>query len=151
MQKYDVPIGVTMDADNQHKPEDIEPMVKPILENKCDLVIGSRVLGEQEHVIWLRNLGIKIFSWIINFATGLRITDCSSGFKAFNVTRSRLLNLTEDQFQSAEVLIEARRKGLSVGEVPIKVSRRRHGKSKKGRDWNYGLSFAKTIMKVWWK
>jgi len=151
LQKYDVQVGVTMDADNQHMPEDIERLVKPILENTYDFVIGSRVLGEQEHIIWFRNLGIKIFSWILNVATGLRITDCSSGFKAFNVSRLKLLNLTEDQFQSAEVLIEAIRKGLSVGEVPIRVNRRRHGKSKKGRDWSYGLSFAKSIVKAWWK
>jgi hypothetical protein len=149
--KYNVEIGVTMDADNQHMPEDIEKLIRPILENKYDLVIGSRILGGHEKVNWLRNVGITVLSWIVNLVTGLRVTDCSSGFKAFNVRKLIDLDLTEDQFQSSEVLIEASKNGLQIGEVPIRVRLRKHGQSKKGTDWNYGLSFAKTIIKTWWR
>ena len=149
--KYNVPFGVTMDADNQHRPEDIEKLVKSILENKYDLVIGSRILGGHEKVSWIRSIGITILSWIINLITGLRVTDCSSGFKAFNVKRLKNLKLTEDQFQSSEVLIEASKKGLRIGEVPITINRRKYGQSRKGTDWIYGFNFAKTILKTWWR
>ena len=149
--KYNVPVGATMDADNQHRPSDLERMIAPILEGQYDLVIGSRMLGHQEKSGWIRNLGIIIFSRIISLATGLHVTDCSSGFKAFNIEKLRDMNLTEDQFQSAEVLIEARKKGLKIGEVPITMNRRKHGHSKKGTDWSYGLYFAKTILKTWWR
>lgn len=149
--KYDVAVGATMDADNQHRPEDLERLIAPILKGKYALVIGSRILGKQEKTSWIRNLGITILSKIISVVIGQRITDCSSGFKAFNMERLRDMNLTEDQFQSAEVLIEASKKGLRIGEVPIEIARRKHGRSKKGKDWSYGFHFTKTILKTWWR
>ena len=151
LQKYDVRAGVTMDADNQHRPEDLERVVAPILNGNCDLVIGSRVLGSQEKASRIRWLGVSILSRVINLITGLCITDCASGYKAFNMKKLRDLKLTEDQFQSSEVLIEACKKGLTIGEVPIAIHARKHGKSKKGTDWSYGFYFAKTILKTWWR
>lgn len=149
--KYKVKVGVTMDADNQHQPEDIEKLVKPILSGEYDLVIGSRILGSHEGVNRLRNTGINLFSKMINIITSQHLTDSSSGFKSFNINKFQKVNLTEDQFQSAEVLIEAIKKGLKVGEVPITITNRKHGKSKKGTDLSYGLYFVKTIIKTWWR
>jgi hypothetical protein len=149
--KNSVLVGVTMDADNQHRPEDLEKVISPILDGKYDLVIGSRMLGQQEYSDWFRNIGIIGFSKILSFVIGLRITDCSSGFKAFNIEKLRSLNLTEDQFQSAEVLIEASKKGLRIREVPVTINRRKYGESKKGTDWRYGLEFSKVILKTWWR
>ncbi len=146
-----IQIGVTMDADNQHLPEEIEKIVTPILNNEYDLVIGSRILGESYKSSLMRDTGIHIFTRAINFATGLRLTDCSSGFRAFNVNKISSLNLKEDQFQTAEVIVEAAKKGLRIGEVPITIAKRKHGTSKKGRDIKYGLFFAKTILKSWWR
>lgn len=148
---HNIRIGVTMDSDNQHAPKDIEKLVQYILDGKYDLVIGSRILGEQQRGSFLRNVGISFFSKVINFSTGLKLTDCSSGFKAFNVDKIRKLNLREEQFQAAEVIIEAAKKGLRIKEVPIKIEKRKYGKSKKGKDLNYGLFFAKTILKAWWR
>lgn len=149
--KYNVAVGVTMDADNQHRPEDLDKLIGPILDDKIDLVIGSRILGDQEKISRFRNIGIFLFSRIINYITGMRITDCSSGYKAFNIQKIKDLQLTEDQFQAAEVLIEARKKGLRVDEVPITINQRKHGRSKKGTDWSYGFYFAKTVLKTWWR
>lgn len=144
-------VGVTMDADNQHRPEDLEGLIMPILKDEYDLIIGSRTLGDHDKTIWVRQIGIRIFSKIISLAISQNITDCSSGYKAFNINKLKRLKLTEDQFQSAEVLIEARKKGLRIGEVPITIHSRKHGQSKKGTDWSYGLNFAKTILKTWWR
>jgi len=149
--KHSVPFGVTMDSDGQHQHEDIERLMRPILEDKYDLVIGSRILGKKEKSAFLRSFGVMLFTKIINALTGMKLTDCSSGFKAFNITRMKKLELREDQFQSAEVIIEAAKKGLRIGEVPITITKRKHGRSKKGRDWSYGLNFAKTILKAWWR
>ncbi len=149
--KYGVFIGITMDADNQHRPEDIADLIAPIKDGRYDLVIGSRVLGNHEKMSWFRNFGITLFSKIISIVTGQRLTDSSSGYKAFNINRLKDIRLTENQFQSAEVLIESCKKGLKIGEVPIIITRRAHGKSKKGKDWVYGFNFAKTILKTWWR
>lgn len=149
--RNNIKIGVTMDADNQHLPEEIEKLVTPILNNEFDLVIGSRILGESFKSSVMRDAGINIFTKIINAVTGTRLTDCSSGYRAFNVNKMSLLNLREDQFQTAEVIVEAAKKGLRIGEVPITIVERKHGTSKKGHDIKYGLFFAKTILKSWWR
>lgn len=149
--KYNAAVGVTMDADNQHRPEDLGIMIEPIISGRYDLVIGSRVLGSHEKVSWFRNAGILLFSKIISIITGTKFTDSSSGYKAFNVKRLKDIRLTENQFQSAEVLIESCKKGLKIGEVPIVINHRAHGESKKGKDLAYGFNFAKTILKTWWR
>ena len=151
MQNNHVKVGVTMDADGQHLPEDLDKLIKPVLENKLDLVLGSRILGSKEKGTLLRSMGVAFFSRMINFLTGLKLTDCSSGFKSFNINKMKALSLREDQFQAAEVIIEAAKRGLRIGEVPITILDRKHGKSKKGKDWQYGLGFTKTIFKSWWR
>lgn len=149
--RNNIQIGVTMDADNQHLPEEIENVVTPVLKNEYDLVIGSRILGESYKSSMMRATGIHMFTRAINLITGLGLTDCSSGFRAFNVNKMSSLNLREDQFQTAEVIVEAAKKGLRIGEVPITIVKRKHGTSKKGRDIRYGLFFAKTVLKSWWR
>jgi GT2 family glycosyltransferase len=149
--RNNVQIGVTMDADNQQMPEEIEKLVEPVLNNEYDLVIGSRVLGTTYKNTMLRSMGVLFFTRIINLATGLKLTDCSSGFKAFNVSKMSKLNLREAQFQSTEVILEAAKKGLRIGEVPMTVLERKYGTSKKGTNLKYGLFFAKTILKSWWR
>ena len=144
-------IGVTMDADYQHLPEEIEKIVEPVLHNKYDLVIGSRILAESYKSSFLRNAGVHLFTRIINIVTGLKLTDCSCGFRAFDVDKLSTLNLREEQFQSAEILVEAAKKGLRIGEVPVTHIQRKYGASKKGRDLKYGLFFAKTVLKSWWR
>ncbi|MFC1514709.1 glycosyltransferase family 2 protein [Candidatus Omnitrophota bacterium] len=146
-----VRIGITMDADGQHDPQDIARLVKPIIGGRYDLVIGSRVLGRSDETTRLRRKGVYFLTKVINLLTGVNLTDCSSGFKAFNMDNMRKLKLTEDQFQSAEVIIEAAKRGLRIGEVPVTISQRTQGVSKKGKDWGYGFNFTRSIIKAWWR
>jgi hypothetical protein len=146
-----VRIGVTMDADNQHRPEDLETLIRPILDGSCDLVIGSRRLGETKSSSLVRNLGVVVFSGALSFIIGVKLTDCSSGFKSFSRRWMDSVTLLEDQFQSTEVLIATVKKGLRVGEVPITIENRPCGESKKGTDLRYGLQVAKVLVKSWWR
>ena len=149
--KNNINIGVTMDADYQHLPEEIEKVVEPILNDEYDFIIGSRVLTNTYESSFIRNAGVYFFAKVINLVTGLKLTDCSCGFRAFNVNKLSKLNLREDQFQSAEIIVEAAKKGLRIGEVPITHVQRKYGSTKKGRDLKYGMFFAKTIVKSWWR
>lgn len=146
-----VEVGVTMDADGQHNPDEMEKIVGPILEDRCDLVIGSRVLGSAHKTSKLRSIGVSFLTKIVNMLTGLTLTDCSSGFKAFKMEKMKKLRLSEDQFQSAEVLIDAAKKGLRIGEESVTIVKRQCGWSKKGKDLSYGTNFAKVIIKTWWR
>ena len=140
-----------MDADGQHRPEDIEKLVLPIINHQSDVVIGSRVLGRREKDKPIRGVGVYVFGAIISSMLGKKITDTSSGFRAFEMDKMKTINLHEDQYHTSELIIEAVKKGLRIEEVPITVLKRKYGKSKKGRDLIYGFNFAKTIIKTWWR
>ena len=144
-------IAITMDADNQHRPENLQTLISPIIDEDYDLVIGSRILEGNTAPKGLRGLGVKLFSLVLGLLLGRRISDCSSGFKAFRISKLRQLKLLEDQFQSAEVLIQARVQGFRVKEVPITIDKRKYGCSKKGADIRYGFNFAKSIFKSLWR
>ena len=144
-------ICITMDADGQHQPEEIEKLVSPIISDACDVVIGSRVLGTREKDKPIRAAGVYLFSAIISSLLGKRITDPSSGFRAFKIDTIKNINLHEDQYHTSELIIEAVKKGFRLKEVPITILKRKFGKSKKGRDLTYGFHFAKTIIKAWWR
>jgi len=144
-------ICVTMDADGQHRPEDIEKLVSPIIDNQYDVVIGSRILGNREKDNPIRAAGVYFFGVIISSILGKKITDPSSGFRAFKIDKMKSINLYEDQYHTSELVIEAVKKDLNVGEVPVSILKRKYGKSKKGRDLKYGLHFARIIVKTWWR
>jgi hypothetical protein len=149
--QHGVDIGITMDGDGQHRPEDIDTLIAPLLTGEADLVIGSRILGSSDIDSRIRYAGVHLFSRLISLLIGQRITDCSSGFKAFRLDPMRRLLLKEDQYQSSEVIIEAAKRGLKLKEVPIHIAVREHGESRKGRTLAYALFFLKTILKSWFR
>jgi len=151
LKKTDVRLCVTMDADGQHQPEDIEKLALPILNDQYDCVIGSRILGHSEKTSLLRMIGVRIFGKVVSVLLGKKITDPSSGFRAFRMESVASIKLHEDQYHTSELIIEAVKKGIRIKEVPIAILKRKYGKSKKGRDWIYGFHFAKTIIKTWWR
>jgi cellulose synthase/poly-beta-1,6-N-acetylglucosamine synthase-like glycosyltransferase len=145
----DAEIVVTLDADGQHSPEEIERLVKPILDGTADLVNGSRVLGTYEKDSQVRAAGVVVFNWLISLLTLTRITDCSNAFRAIRVSELGKLRLRQSQFHSSEMLIEALKHGLRVVEVPITITRRMSGESKKGMTLTYGWGFARAIVTTW--
>jgi len=151
LQKAGALICVTMDADGQHNPAEIEKVILPIVSDQHDFVIGSRIIGDREKDSRLRIVGVYIFGWLISLLLGKKITDPSSGFRAFRMESVASIDLHEDQYHTSELIIEAVKKGLRVGEVPITILKRKYGQSKKGHDWAYGLHFARIIIKTWWR
>lgn len=151
LKKAGVRYCVTMDADGQHRPEDIKNLLLPIIENRYDCVIGSRILGDQEKSNWFRITGVYVFGRIVSILLGKRITDPSSGFRAFRMDAMASIRLQEDQYHTSELIIESVKKGLRIGEVPITILKRKFGKSKKGKDLAYGFHFARIIVKTWWR
>lgn len=140
---------VTMDADGQHDPGELPALLEPLTANELDLVIGSRIMGAHERVSVSRSLGIRLFSRVINALVGTRITDCSSGYRAIRADVLARLRLIQEQYHTAEMIIDTAKRGYRIGERPIVIRRRSHGHSKKGRDFVYGFFFLRTIVKTW--
>ncbi len=142
---------VTMDADGQHRFEDLPPLLAPLLAGTADVVIGSRHLGQSVGHEAFRAVGLRIFNAVLSFLTGRHITDCSSGYRGFDLPKLARLKLVQDRHHTAELIIEAARHGLRILEVPITILPRLHGESKKGTNWLYGFRFARTVVVSWWR
>lgn len=144
-----VDIVVTMDADGQHRPDELERLIKPLVDGEADYVMGSRFLGSYADRGGARHLGIIIFSRLISFLTGIRITDATNGFRAIWARDIAKLKLQEDRFNAPELIIEAAKKGLRIKEVPVTILSRFEGESKKPRGLKYPFGFGMTILKTW--
>tara|TARA_B110000263_G_C15311890_1_gene513971 strand:+ start:118 stop:1005 length:888 start_codon:yes stop_codon:yes gene_type:complete len=122
--EMDGDILVTFDADGQHRIEDIKKVVEPIINQKSDLVIGSRFLDESEKEIpQLRKVGIKVITKITNASIKKQLTDSQSGFRAYSKQVINELNPSElGMGISTEILIKASSKDFKISEVPIKIS-----------------------------
>ncbi|HEC64338.1 MAG TPA: DUF2304 family protein [bacterium] len=144
-------IVVTLDADGQHNPEEIERLVAPIVKRQADFVSGSRILGSQELGSRIRQFGNFFFNKIISILLKRRITDCTNAFRALRVSELAKIELREDQFHTTELIIQAVQKGIRFVEVPVTVLRRKSGKTKKPKSLGYGWGIAKAILKTWWK
>jgi len=116
-------ILVTIDADGQHRIDDINKIINPIIDGKSDLVIGSRFLDESEdEVPQYRKVGIKVITKITNTTMKKQLTDSQSGFRAYSRKVLNELNLSElGMGISTEILIKASTKNFRISEVPIKI------------------------------
>tara|TARA_B100001167_G_C16723057_1_gene282145 strand:- start:49 stop:930 length:882 start_codon:yes stop_codon:yes gene_type:complete len=121
--EIDGDILVTFDADGQHRIEDIKNVIEPIINQKADLVIGSRFLDENEkEVPQYRKVGIKVITKITNASINEQLTDSQSGFRAYSKKVVNELNPTElGMGISTEILIKASSKNFKILEVPIKI------------------------------
>jgi len=116
-------ILVTFDADGQHRVEDINGVINPIINGESDLVIGSRFLDESKKEIpRYRKVGINVITKITNATIKKQLTDSQSGFRAYSKKILNELNPSElGMGISTEILIKASAKNFRISEVPIKI------------------------------
>jgi len=120
--KMNFDIVVTIDSDGQHDPHQIPRLIQPIVENKADMVIGSRFLtnDDETNVPRYRSIGIRTITKFTQAGCFDRITDATSGFRAYSVNSLSKLNLTENGMAiSTEILLKASEKNFRMFEVPI--------------------------------
>ena len=113
-------ILVTFDADGQHRVVDVQNVTKPIIDDKADIVIGSRFLENKSDIPEYRKFGIKIITKITNSSLKEKLTDSQSGFRAYS--KNVLKNITPSESGmgvSTEILIKASSAGHKITEVPI--------------------------------
>jgi glycosyltransferase involved in cell wall biosynthesis len=120
--RYD--LVVQMDADGQHQPTSLASLLEPILDNRADVVVGSRFLDPSHYRSTLpRRAGSVLFGKLASLATGRTITDPTSGLWAMN--RLAVETLTSGalphDYPDADVLIGMHRAGLRVAEVAVSM------------------------------
>jgi hypothetical protein len=142
-------VVVTLDADGQHLPSEMERLVQPVLDREVDVAHGSRVLGRADRNQFARELGIVFFNRLVSLITRTRVSDCSNGYRAVRTTVLPQLVLRQEQFHTSEFMIEAIKRGVPAREIPVTVERRLHGHSKKPAVIRYGFGFANAIVRTW--
>jgi len=129
-QGYDVVVQI--DGDGQHDPSCIPALLKPVLSHETDFAIGSRFLKEGNYTPdWARKLGMNLFRIIVSWKTGIRITDSTSGFQAFNrnVIRFFTCETFPNDYPDADVLITLHLAGFRIMEVPVRMTMNVNGTS----------------------
>jgi hypothetical protein len=142
-------IVVTLDADGQHLPSEMERLVEPVLSGEVAVAHGSRVLGEADANHRAREFGIVFFNRLVSLITRTKVTDCSNGYRAVRTDVLPTLVLRQEQFHTSEFMIEAIKRGVPAKEVPVTVVSRLHGHSKKPAVVRYGMGFANAIVRTW--
>jgi hypothetical protein len=150
-ERLGVEVVVTLDADGQHDPAQMERLVEPIVRDEADFVVGSRRMaeGESDGASKARDAGITVYTRLINLIGGTEVSDIANGYRAIRASRLAEIAFTEDQFHNPELLLGAARAGLRVVDVPVTIRRRTAGSSKKGTDLRYGLGFLRVMLKTW--
>jgi len=118
---------VFMDADGQHNPADIAKLLQYIPE--FDMVVGARSMGDQAS-LW-RAFGNKAYSWFASYVAKFPIKDLTSGFRAVksNIAKSFVYLLPNTYSYPATITLGVLRSGMSIKYVPIKMQKRKTGKS----------------------
>jgi glycosyltransferase involved in cell wall biosynthesis len=124
-------IIVTIDSDGSNRPEELPLLLKPILQDNADLVIGSRFSGNTPTSGKRFNAaGVRIFNLMIRILTGAAVSDSQSGYRAMKSAVLKDLSLKSGTYEiESEMLVKIARRRFRVREVPVSFEQRTYGKS----------------------
>lgn len=120
--RHGADIIVNTDADNQYNADDIPKLVEPILRGEAAIVVGARPITEIEHFSPLKKTLQKMGSWVVRVASGTRIADAPSGFRAMSRNAAMQLNVFSQYTYTLETIIQAGQKNLRIVSVPIRTN-----------------------------
>lgn len=146
--KMNPDVSVTMDADDQHNPEEIPKLVKPILEGKADVVIGCRFSFDNS-IPAIRRWGNRVLSFLTNVSIRSKVKDTQSGFRAYSRKAIRVINVIEDGMAvDSQIFVEAKEKGLMVVEVPVSTRYPKDVKTSKKNPLQHGAEVILSILEL---
>ena len=143
------PVCIVQDADLEYDPADYEAVVRPILDGRCRVVFGSRVLHSNNRYPLDRfRIGSFIVTQTANLLYRTHLTDEPTGYKAFDTALLKSLPLKAEGFAFCpEVTAWVRKRGEPITEVPIRYRKRSVEEGKKIR-WRDGVEAVWTLMSV---
>ncbi|MBM3127438.1 MAG: glycosyltransferase family 2 protein [Chloroflexi bacterium] len=114
-------IVVNTDADNQYDARDLPALVAPILEQRADIVIGDRGVATLQHFSPTKRVLQRLGSWVVQRASGLRVPDATSGYRAFTREAALRMIVLSEYSYTLETLIQAGARNLKVVYVPVRT------------------------------
>lgn len=140
---------IQVDGDGQHDPAYIPELLDVATEH--DIVIGSRYLNESyEKYPWIRRLGIRFFTSLINYLGNIEITDVTSGYRVYRVAALERIVHRTDTHWAVEQTLEAAKRNLRIKEISVEMPVRETGRSQLTPDmlFVYPLRMADVILRV---
>lgn len=120
--KQDADIIVNTDGDNQYKAEFIKDLIKPILDNKADVVIGARPIEDVKEFSWLKKKLQRLGSWAVRNFSGTSVPDTTSGFRAYSAEAASQIHVFNKYTYTLETIIQAGAMDMRITSVPIDVN-----------------------------
>lgn len=128
--KHGADIIVQIDADGQYDPKEIPKLIQPIIDNKADLVLGSRLENLKYEMPWLKKQGNKAFTWLLRRLTGADIKDGQTGFRATRKEVFETLEIQGDFTYTQEMIVKVSKEGWRIANVPVNFYQRSIGESR---------------------
>jgi glycosyltransferase involved in cell wall biosynthesis len=142
-------VVIVQDADLEYDPEEYPKVINPILENKADVVYGSRFIGSEPHrvVYFWHRVGNGLLTLLSNMFTNLNLTDMETCYKAFRREVIQSIAIEENRFGfEPEITAKMARKGVRIYEVGISYHGRTYKEGKK-INWKDGCRALYCILK----
>ena len=152
--RLDADVLVTLDGDGQHDADKTPLMIQPILDDKADVVVGSRFLdGAQKDgdngLPFYRRLGIKAITKLTTAASKCNVTDAQNGCRAYSRTALEKLSLLENGMGvSVEVLLKAKEQGLRLVEAPLECNYSGVDQPSSHNPIRHGVSVVSSLVKL---
>lgn len=136
--KMDAEYIVHFDADGQHQLSDIEMLLQPIINEECDITLGSRFLHQQAAEVPFSKRAIIHSARYLNYMfTGILLSDAHNGLRAMNKKAAEQMVLTENRMSHAsEILFLIKKHKLKIKEVPVSILYTQYSKQKGQSIWN---------------
>ena len=139
---------ITFDADGQHDHRDLMPLIAPVINDKADIVFGSRFLGtDKSRMPVFRKYVLKCARFVNYLFTGIMLTDAHNGLRAFHPKVLQLFRITENRMAHAsEILYETNKHHLRYAEVAVHIRYTSYSKVKGQGNWNNIKIFSDVVL-----
>src|SRR5215204_6627403 len=117
--KLGADVIVNTDADGQYSASDIPRLVEPIVARRADMVVGDRQVQTVDHFSPSKKLLQQLGSWVVRRASGTRVLDTTSGFRAYNREAALQLIVVSRYTYTLESLIQAGKMSVAIEDVSI--------------------------------
>ena len=142
-------IIVNIDADGQYDPKEISKLVQPVLDDKADIVLGSRFDGYIEEMPMSKKLGNRVATRVASRAAGKHFSDAQTGFRAFTRDAAMRLNIMSDFTYTQETLVQAVNKNLRINEVPVNFYKREDESRLFPSVWSYAKRSGGSLIRTY--